>query len=512
MTQYVENHFDSRKTGFYQVWLLGLFWVIIIATHNHTVIIDHVATSPSWQHVDQRINTTTQPSSSRDRCQIPRDAWEYTESKYFSLVTEYDLVCTKEWMLEFAKSAIFLGWSAGALAFIWVINKFGRKHTLFMSYTLFLLLTLSSIASPTINVYLIFRVLIGFLNGGIKPTISLFVTELVGFRSRPFAVSIMYMSDGLSYVYVALHSYFINSWKMLYLALVIPFSLVIFCWPLVLESPAWTGNDQEVVKEILLTIDARNGHPEMPFYSPVSGDLDKSGKEGKSSISCSRPALVKLLLLMFVIFSSGCLFMGITFLSPDMALKKISLGYALSGFSEIPGCLLAMLMCKRLGRKQANLWSCLLSALFCIIIAFIPSNDNNLGMRLTFGFGAKLCITCFASVLLTWVMELYDDSHRASISCCFDFVVRIAHMLSPWFTSYLARINKTVPYIAICLIALLACLVMLFIPDTALKSDSNSNNMAQNETIQNLKIKSATIVNQLNRKKKKKVSFYLKYR
>ena len=69
-----------------------------------------------------------------------REDWEYIEKKEYSVTTQFDLVCEKEWLSSFASSIFFLGWMAGGMVLGWFADNFGRRTVLIPATAFFILI------------------------------------------------------------------------------------------------------------------------------------------------------------------------------------------------------------------------------------------------------------------------------------------------------------------------------------------------------------------------------------
>ena len=105
----------SRVGGFgrFQQLLTACFSIMILPGTFSTLIMYFAALKPDWTcSTEGRTNTSTCAtlgnenrtfptrfaSSDRGRCSLPRNEWEYTEPRSFSIVTQFDIYCDGEWV------------------------------------------------------------------------------------------------------------------------------------------------------------------------------------------------------------------------------------------------------------------------------------------------------------------------------------------------------------------------------------------------------------------------------
>ena len=170
------NDFDQRDIGKFQIWLILICGVLMIAHRVHMQIIDFASLEPAWQCLqnvsDCKVNQSY-PASNDIRCRIPRSTWEFTGSKTYSIVTQYDLICDRKWYVEVVSSAFFIGWAPGSLFFGPINHKYGRRNVLFAVSALFFLTSLSCVFSTNVWVVVSLRFISGFLLGGKKSNLVL---------------------------------------------------------------------------------------------------------------------------------------------------------------------------------------------------------------------------------------------------------------------------------------------------------------------------------------------------
>ena len=77
-------------------------------------------------HDDVNISVTF-PFEDKRRCSMPRELWEYTEAKDYSVVTYFDLSCDENWKIYLIMSISFAGWAIGSIVFGWLADNYGRK-------------------------------------------------------------------------------------------------------------------------------------------------------------------------------------------------------------------------------------------------------------------------------------------------------------------------------------------------------------------------------------------------
>merc|ERR1712226_1745052 len=133
-----------------------MFFMMFMATSFQLFIMYFSIIIPSWKCVDNGticILNSTLPNDDYRRCNMPRNEWDYTEPKEFSLATQFDIDCDKRWLLSLVTSIFFIGWGIGAIVFGFLGDRFGRTKIIFPSLSV--ILGVGFISSFIPNIYLI---------------------------------------------------------------------------------------------------------------------------------------------------------------------------------------------------------------------------------------------------------------------------------------------------------------------------------------------------------------------
>ena len=185
--------------------ILGLIISLInILVAMQVLIINFSTIIPTWTCTKNNTSCLfngTLSANDKRKCHLPRDAWEYTEKKEFSLVTQFDIHCKDEWLLILLSSIYFVGCAIGAIVLGWIGDKYGRKFLIFPSFTITVLVGYISSFLP--NIYLIVgcRFIIGFFVYGTITQGYILISEVVGSKQRPFACLICFFQRALDGVF-----------------------------------------------------------------------------------------------------------------------------------------------------------------------------------------------------------------------------------------------------------------------------------------------------------------------
>ena len=151
--------------GKFQICLDAIFCFLIIPSSFQSLIMYFAALQPEWRCV---ANSTwchlngTFTSKNELRCKIPRTEWEFTQPKEYSIVTEFDIYCDKDWAIYMSTSIFFIGSLVGSIVLGWISDNYGRKNILFVSFLILLLSGLFAPFMPSLEMFLFCRFLVGF--------------------------------------------------------------------------------------------------------------------------------------------------------------------------------------------------------------------------------------------------------------------------------------------------------------------------------------------------------------
>ncbi|XP_052098929.1 organic anion transporter 3-like [Mytilus californianus] len=113
-------------------------------------------------NIDIYVNDTDAEYHSSQSCS---NGYAYEIPKDRSTVTEWDLVCEGSARSEFAQTLIMMGQAVGAAIFSPLSDRFGRKPINIISRILYTIAGVTAMFSPSIEVFSVYRLLIGTFQG-----------------------------------------------------------------------------------------------------------------------------------------------------------------------------------------------------------------------------------------------------------------------------------------------------------------------------------------------------------
>lgn len=466
-------------------WTLDAILCVMIIPRTYMILIMYFAAlKPEWKCVKNStvcLYNTTMSSSDPARCSMPRSEWEFTEPKEFSIVTEFDIYCDREWTIQLTTSISFVGWAMGAIILGWVADTYGRKKVLFPAEFGCISLGLLSIFMPNIELLIALRFLIGFLLPGVGVQSFILISEFVGSKRRPLAGIVLWFFFAAALCLQGMKAYFIRQWKVLFMVCTLPYIFVFLFWKFVPESVRWLrlkGRTEEAMA-IFRQIGVRNKRPlpEDVVLSPVNQIQHKANPlDLFRTLNMAKKSIVQ----GFAWLSMGMVYYGLSLASSDLG-GSLYRNYVLLSAVEFPAVVFAVLGCDYFGRKKIIVIPCFIGSVACIIIGFISRNSSTIAVRVTLGMLSKLLISTSFDAIYTWSVEIYPTSIRSVGMGYLQIVSRIGAASSPWVAKSLQPINMSLPFYVMGGLTLLSSLLCCLLPETKGRETAETNQDAENQ-------------------------------
>ena len=397
-------------------------------------------------------------------------SWIYDKEEYVTtMVTEWDLVCDKDWLVATSQSVYFAGFFAVFIGGI-LADRIGRKLVILGSLMLILACRLLISLSPNIFVFMLGRFLLSNATVSLYTTLCIFAIENVGPSKRTLAGLSVYFFWTVGYVILAGIAYFVQNWRirnLIYLVFTVPY-LLHFCF--LPESARWLktkGRTQEALDVVKLM--ARVNKKELSNH--ILSDWSKS--EGVHTITEEKPNLVSLLKsCMFVRITLiaiamwlcvNAVYYGLTFYIPNLG-GNIYINALISSVLEFAALIFVYLsLDTKLGRKYNTFLLFLTSGIMLILLIFIPADIT--WLRISFAQIGRFAISAVFAILYISTAEIFPTRMRTiclSLCSCFS---RFGSIFSP----YLASLNKFGAFIPPLLfggLSIFAALMYLLLPET----------------------------------------------
>ncbi|XP_033890073.1 organic cation/carnitine transporter 2-like isoform X1 [Acipenser ruthenus] len=403
------------------------------------------------------------------------DGWEYSTERYTStIVTEWNLVCEKDWKAPLSTSIFFVGVLVGCIASGHLSDRYGRKVVLFLTMALQTVFSLIQVFSNSWEMFCVLNFLIGL--GQISNYASAFVlgTELLGKSSRvaysTLGICVFY---GLGYIILPLLAYCLRGWRMLLLAMSLPGLLYIPLWWFIPESPRWLLSQGRVeeAEAIIRGAAEKNGvtPPENIFSEEESMEFLQLTSKEKSQHSYTYIDLIRttnirnvsiITFFIWMVVTIG--YYGLSLSTPNM-IGDPYINCFIAAATEIAAYILTWGILKCTPRRIAFSSTSLLGGAVLLLIQLVPSNLQILSTVLA--MAGKFGISAAFSIVYVFAAELFPTVVRnmGVGVCC--MASRIGGIIAPYI-AFIGTYNKVLPYILMGSITIAIGLLSLFLPET----------------------------------------------
>ncbi|KAK3588633.1 hypothetical protein CHS0354_021503 [Potamilus streckersoni] len=216
-----------------------------------------------------------------------------------SIVTEWDLVCGKEYLVDLSTTIYMIGNSCGAALLTSLSDRFGRR--LFILVCLFVQAAIGVGVAfvDSIILFILLRFFVGFINMAVNLAAFVMITELFPSTSRTQPSIFVNMFWSLGIMSLALFGYLLRNWRYLEILVSVPNAVLAFFCLCLPESLSWLiakrklQAAEKVIKRVakfnnkpmpnLLFIDTESATRTMSDVCPVKLQ-DKLGSHHNSTV------------------------------------------------------------------------------------------------------------------------------------------------------------------------------------------------------------------------------------
>ncbi|KAK2889904.1 solute carrier family 22 member 2-like [Channa argus] len=391
--------------------------------------------------------------------------WEYDYEGRKSVVTEFDLVCSKGWLVDMYQATVNAGFLVGSITIGYLADRFGRKITFLISNVLNGIAGILVAIAPDYVSLLVFRTLYGFgVKGGWMAAYVL-ITELVGveFRRTVGILYQMFFSVGL--LLLTLLAYFITDWRWLQVVITIPYILMLSYYWFIPESPRWLLSQNKKSRAVKITEDiAKENKMSLSKNMESLTNDDTDSSTGTFLDLIRTPNMRKhTFILSYNWFTSAVVYQGLVMRLGIMG-GNIYVDFLLSGLVEFPAAFLILLTIERIGRRLPFAAGNIAAGASCFIAACIP--DSMFWLKTAVACVGRLGITMTFEMVIFVNTELYPTFVRnLGVSFC-SALCDVGGIVAPFLLYRLAVIWLELPLIIFGSLAFVGGGLVLLLPET----------------------------------------------
>jgi len=399
-------------------------------------------------------------STSTISCQ---QGWHYDTSLYEStIVTEWDLVCDRKWLVATASSVYMAGLMFGVLIFGTLSDLYGRRPSFISGMVLMEIFNIALAFSPNYTAFIILRFMVGVFSISLFTTGFVIGLEIVGQPWRVHAgISIEYYWAG-GYMLYALVAYAIRDWFTLHLVTATPCVLLFLIFIILPESPRWLyTNKKREAGDAMVRKMAKYNKVELPDKMEVT--VRGTEKKGYIWDLVRTPTIrYRSFNLFFNWFVNSLVYYGLSLNTSNLGGDPY-VNFFISAAVEIPAYIFCQLALMYMGRRWPLSGTMLLGGIALLCTMAVPEELNWISITLAM-FG-KFCISASFAIIYVFSGELYPTIIRNVGVGTGSFFARVGGVIAPYI-GQLSDYGKVIPLIVFGSLSLLAGLLVLFLPET----------------------------------------------
>lgn len=398
-----------------------------------------------------------------------------------SIVTDWDLVCEREWLAKLCQPTFMVGVLIGALVFGDIADRVGRVRILMFTSLCQFGLGVAVAFSGNYYFFMVLRFLLAMVSSGYLVVVFVYVTEFTGIKVRTWTSMHVHAAFAVGIMVVALTGYLVRVWWIYQIILstcTSPFLLL--CWKFP-ETPFYLvakGRYKEA-QSLLDKIARFNG---LQCRLKVQELLEPEEKENGRALleeAEDRPAQSEKKLSILDLFGSWrmagrtCTVWAIWFIGSlgyyVFSLGSVNLGgnqyvnLFLAGAVELPSYLVGCFAMDRIGRKKTCAPALLLAGVACMLIIAVPADIEALAIALC--MTGKFAIAIAFGLIYLYTCELYPTIIRSLAVGSGSMMCRVGSVVAP-FCVYLADVWIYLPQLIVGILAFIIGVLTMLLPET----------------------------------------------
>ncbi|XP_007233987.2 solute carrier family 22 member 4 [Astyanax mexicanus] len=402
----------------------------------------------------------------RERCV---EGWKYSTEVYHStIVSEWDLVCEREWRVPFASSTIYMGYLLGSLVSGQLSDRFGRKKVLFASLALESVIIFAQSFSQSWLVFCILYFFVGAFQISLYITAFVLGTEVLSTSLRVLFTTLgAFLHYCVGYMVLPWIAFVIRDWRTLLRVLSVLTVVYIPLWWFIPESPRWLISQGRVKEaEAIIKDAAKKNKVSAPdiIFRPLEGNKIPAPARKYSLIDVVKTSNIRfttfMCLLLWMAINIG--YFGLS-LNTSNLIGDPFLNCFLSAVAEVPAYIIATLLLKSCPRRPLLSGFLSIGGGFLLLIQLIPERLHTLAVALE--MAGKFGFTMSFTVVYIYTAEIYPTVLRnLGMGMC-SSAARIGSITAPYII-FLGTYSKYLPYILMGSLTIGSSIANMFLPET----------------------------------------------
>merc|ERR1719184_489952 len=387
---------------------------------------------------------------------------------------DFDLVCDRYHLRKLQQQVTFFGLMCGVFTSGILSDRFGRRKTMLgLLFLTVIVGTLSSFA-PNYPTFLIGIFICGFSSLGYGTVMYTWMMEHVGGKYKTILGAAPHYNFGFWGLMTAVFAYFLPHWRHLQLLFSVPLIVLVGAFWYLPESPRWllANGRAEEAENIVREIARVNGRELPASFRLTPPALDKAAGPQRGPIM----GFLKLFLLpnmrkktvicYYMWFSTALIYYGLTLNSNSLGTDLFTT-FSIGKLMEFPSITLVIFLLLKAGRRITMMLLYALGGICLILTIFIPLNYFNYEWPIVvLNLLGRTCAINTLAVCYIYSAEVFPTVVRNIGLGSSSFWARIGPMIAPFIVD-LRVYGDTVPLAVFGVIALLAALLVTFMPETS---------------------------------------------
>ncbi|XP_068633910.1 organic cation transporter protein-like isoform X2 [Battus philenor] len=451
--------------GKWQIWICCVIFLVKFPVAWHQMSIIFLAPPMNFTCADSQLDFGSVCRSEYSNC----SEFKYDRNVFHeTIISEWDLVCDREWLKSLTQTFFMLGILVGSMVFGHLSDRFGRRLPFVAAVCLQLVSGVTTAFSVNWYMFTILRFLLAVATGGTMVSSFVLTMEIIGAKYRETVGIIYQIPFNLGHLTLPLFAYFLRDWNTFQLAISLPSVLFLSYYFLLPESPRWllTIGKAKEAAIVMEKAAKRNGLPTesiADLTQKTVTELTNKNQEHASFLALFRtPRLrARTIAICFNWFVCGLCFFGVSQYIGHVS-GDIFANVAASAAIQVPGTIISIYANRFLGRKVTLIGANCVTGISCLLIIIIPDTGVS---HLTLGcIGLWGMSISFATVYL-YAGELFPTVVRNSGVGLASTVARLGSMVAP-FVATLRVSYFWLPPLAFGVVPLIGAGLCLLLPDT----------------------------------------------
>ncbi|XP_066280797.1 organic cation transporter protein-like [Branchiostoma lanceolatum] len=400
-----------------------------------------------------------------------KHGWEYDKGVYHStIVTEYNLVCERQWLKELGQSIFMVGVSAGGLISGTTSDRFGRRPTILACILLQLSAGLAAAFTKDYISFLVLRLVAGGAANGVYYVGFSLGMESIGSSKRNVVGMAISLSWAVGSIVLGSLAYFLRDWWSLQLALTVMSAPLLSYWWLLPESPRWLLSNNRA-KESKLSIQKAAKMNKVTIPDDVYEQVTKP-KDEEPGVKSKKYTLIDLIrgprLRMITVttslvwFATVAVYYAMAIGSADLAGDPY-LNFVLGALPGMVLSLVAVVAMEKWGRRPVVGGYLFLAGAACLAVTATPAERQDV-IRYLFLLG-RCAVTVAFNTLAVYTTEVFPTVVRTMGVGVSNMSSRVGGILSP-LVSLLAVVWPPLPMLVFGILCTLGGAAVFSLPET----------------------------------------------